>query len=107
MSNNIYLYLLVITNIICFLLGYLLSNKPKTDNTYYDLFPLNKTQRKQAEQNRIIEKVKSIDIDDRKVIIDTDTSALEKKFEILGEDKQVNESIESSINKLSQIMKGK
>jgi hypothetical protein len=107
MSSNIYLYLLAITNIIFFLLGYLLSIKYKADNTHYDLFALNKTQRKQAEQNRIIEKVKSIDIDDRKVIINTDTSTLEKKFEILGEDTQVNESIESSINKLSQIMKGK
>lgn len=107
MSNNFYLYLLSVLNIICFILGYLLALKCNQNSIYHVPFTANQTEKKQAEQNRIIEKVKLIDIDESKVIIDTDTSVLEKKFENLGEDKHVNENIESSISKLSQIMKGK
>lgn len=98
---------MIITNIICFMLGYLLSLVCNKNNTNYMPFSVNRTEKKQTEQNRIIEKVKLVDIDESKVIIDTDTSVLEKKFDNLGEDKHVNENIESSISKLSQIMKGK
>lgn len=107
MSNNFYIYCLIIINVICFILGYLLASKCNQNSANYIPFTTNKTEKKQIEQNRIIEKVKLVDIDESKVIIDTDTSVLEKKFENLGEDKQVNENIESSISKLSQIMKGK
>jgi hypothetical protein len=89
------------------MLGYLLSLVCNKNNTNYMPFSANHTEKKQTEQNRIIEKVKLVDIDESKVIIDADTSVLEKKFDNLGEDKHVNENIESSISKLSQIMKGK
>lgn len=105
--NNIDIYLLIIVNVFFFMSGYLLASKCSQNSSYHIPFISNTTQKKQVEQNRIIEKVKLIDIDESKVIIDTDTSVLEKKFENLGEDKHVNENIDSSISKLSQIMKGK
>lgn len=105
--NNIDIYLLIIVNVFFFMSGYLFASKCNQNSSYHMPFTANKTEKKQVEQNRIIEKVKLIDINESKVIIDTDTSVLEKKFENLGEDKHVNENIESSISKLSQIMKGK
>jgi hypothetical protein len=48
-----------------------------------------------------------VNIDDSKVVIEADISGLEKKFENITDTKHVSENIDSSINKLTQIMKGK
>lgn len=59
-------------------------------------------------QGKPIQKNKSIEIDDTKVVlkVDTDTDGLEKKFDKIADSKKVKSDISSSVNKLKS-MKGK
>lgn len=55
--------------------------------------------------NNILEKNKSIIIDDKKIVLDIKTDGLEKKFNKIAEEKSVESDIESSVSKLKS-MKG-
>lgn len=107
--NETMLYGIILTNIIIFLLGYIIGCiQHKNTNIIGPIgYSVSKEQKKQIEQNKIIEKIQSVDIDESKFVVDADLSGFEKKFEEIAETKESNENIESSISKLSQIMKGK
>lgn len=106
--NNIEIYICVVINIMCLFIGYVLGYITKNTSTVSDTWCIpTKASKKQKEQEKTIEKIKSIDIDDSKFVIVEDISGLEKKFEDIAKTTDVHENIESSINKLSQIMKGK
>lgn len=107
--NELILYILVVLNILLFIIGYIIGRiQQKNVNIIGQSgYLIPKEQKKQIEQNKIIEKIQSVDIDDSKFVVDVDLSGFEKKFEEIAETKESNENIESSISKLSQIMKGK
>lgn len=107
--NEIILYCIVLSNIILFIIGYILGSlQNKNSNIIGQLgYTVSKEQKKQREQHKIIEKIQSVDIDESKFVVEADLSGFEKKFEEIAASKEMNENIESSINKLSQIMKGK
>lgn len=52
-----------------------------------------------------LEKIKSVQIDDTKLVIGIDTSSIEKKFDSMGSTTTVKDNIEESANKLSQMIK--
>lgn len=108
MNNNL-LYLLIISNIVFFILGYIISklNNKNYSNISESGYIFHKPNKKEIEQKRVIEKLQSVDIDESKVVLETDISGLEKKFEEITQTTTVNDNISDSINKLSQIMKGK
>lgn len=107
--SNYLLYLLIISNILFFILGYIIAklNTKNYSNITESGYIFNKQNKKEIEQNRVIQKLQQVNIDERKVVIDTDISGLEKKFDDISETTMVNDNIASSINKLSQVMKGK
>jgi len=108
MSNDL-LYLLIISNIVFFILGYILANvsNKNYNNTIESGYIFHRPNKKEIEQTKVIKKLQSVDIDESKVVLETDISGLEKKFGEITETKTVNDNISDSINKLSQIMKGK
>lgn len=57
------------------------------------------------EQSGALEKIKSIQIDDTKIVMGIDTSSIEKKFDNIGPSTTVKDNIEESANKLSQLIK--
>lgn len=107
--SNYLLYLLIISNVLFFILGYIIAklNTKNYSNITESGYIFNKQNKKEIEQNRVIQKLQQVNIDERKVVIDTDISGLEKKFDDISETTMVNDNIASSINKLSQVMKGK
>lgn len=61
--------------------------------------------KKSGKNNSIIEKNKTISIDDKKIVLDIKTDGLEKKFNNITEEVSVDSDISSSVNKLKS-MKG-
>lgn len=55
--------------------------------------------------NKDLQAVNSIEIDEKKVVLDINTESLTKKFDTLAQKKETNENISNSINKLKS-MKG-
>lgn len=107
--NNIEIYLCIVINILFFCIGYLLGNLriKNHESSPISWCISNKEQKKQQEKEQTLEKIKAIDIDNSKMVIIEDISGLEKKFDNMGNTTDVHSNIESSINKLSQIMKGR
>lgn len=107
--NNFDIYICIILNIVCLLIGYIFGSiKNKNAQSVSTSWCIqNKEQKKQQEKKQTLEKIKAIDIDNSKMVIIEDISGLEKKFDSIGNTTDVHDNIESSINKLSQIMKGR
>lgn len=108
MSSYI-LYLLIISNLIFLILGYIIGkiSDKNSSNIIESGYISHKPNKKEIEQNKVIQKIQSVNIDESKVVLETDISGLEKKFDDITETTMVNDNITGSINKLSQIMKGK
>lgn len=107
--NNIILYLFILSNFILLSIGYLIgksSYSSSIDGLDASFSVFDRQQKKKKEQNKVIEKIQAVSIDESTFVVHESTDGMEKKFEKLGEDKSVNESIESSVNKLSQLIKG-
>lgn len=90
-------YLLGIFNIVSFCLGYLYYHYRATIQ-----FTDNKRTYNNTKNPNIINHNK-IDIDESKVVLEINTSDLEKKYDSLGNVSQSNDSISNSINKLQQL----
>ena len=96
MSNE-YLYILIISNILFFGIGFLfgktINNNPIQEIKPKSIFDKNSKTKK------------SIEIDDKKFVTAINTNKLEKKYIELGEKQQSTENISSTVNKLKN-MKG-
>lgn len=110
--TNFTIYILAFSNIICLVLGFCLAsilskNIVSSDNLGYSMLD-NKTTRRKKEQAEVINKIQAIDIDDSKFVSNIDTSSLEKGFDKeITKSTEVNTDIQSSVNKLQSLMKGK
>jgi len=106
------LYIHICINILFFLCGFLLggyflgSNNATSSDFVYNYLP-NKERKKQKEKEKVLEKVKSVSIDESIVVIEQDTDDLEKHFDEITETKIKDVNIQKSIDKLSQLRKGK
>jgi len=87
-------YILLLLNIISFLLGYLYGNQSIVQ--YHHNIKSNYP-------NKTILKTSNITIDDKKIVTKIDTSDLEKKYDQLGDNKNSQDTILSSVNKLKNI----
>lgn len=101
----IILLLLIVGYIIVFIVGYILG-KLSVGNGVYNITDTNQKIVSSSNSKNITSiPTNKVSIDDTKVVIDIKTSNLEKKYDSLGDIKQTNENISSSINKLKN-MKG-
>lgn len=96
-NNTIIILIIVSINIIFFALGYLVA-VANAGNTNY-------TSKKKTQQSIQQQKLAEIEIDNRKLVVDINTNNLEKKYDTLGDTKQTQETISSSVSKLKS-MKG-
>lgn len=64
-----------------------------------------KHKKQNKELNKDLQSINSIQIDEKKVVLDINTESLTKKFDTLAQKKETNENISNSINKLKS-MKG-
>ena len=109
---NFTIYILIFSNLVCLLLGFCLAsifskNIVSTDGLGYSILD-SKTTKRKKEQAEVINKIQSIDIDDSKFVTNIDTSSLEKGFDKeITKSTEVNSDIQSSVNKLQSLMKGK
>ena len=109
--SNITIYLYICINILFFISGFLVNayffGKRENDHIGFVYNNLSsKEARKKQEEAKILEKVKSVAIDDSIVVMDQDTSSLEKHFDSITETKLHETDIQNSIDKLSQLRKG-
>ena len=74
-----------------------LENKP---NSFFK----DKKKNSPAESGAL-EKIKSVQIDDTKIVIGIDTSSIEKKFDNIASTTEIQDNITESANKLSQMIK--
>ncbi len=106
------IYIHICINILFFLCGLLVgshflgSNSTTSSDFVYNYLP-NKERKKQKEKEKVLEKVKSVSIDESIVVIDQNTDDLEKHFDEITETKIKDVNIQKSIDKLSQLRKGK
>jgi CRISPR/Cas system-associated protein endoribonuclease Cas2 len=98
--KEIVIIILLLLNLICFGLGYILS---KISN--YELIVSDKTIDQNQNKNTKNKQIEKIEIDVSKVVTKINTDSLEKKYDTLGETKTSQEKIENSVNKLKN-MKG-
>lgn len=95
----IIIYILLLLNIISFILGYLFGYL----KTNINIVTSNSSFIKNNKNNHLNTNSSKIIIDDKKVVVNIDTTGLEKKYEELG-DKTVSETnISNSINKLKNL----
>lgn len=105
--TNITIYILCFINIACFIFGLVIGkiwfSRTSSGNIESYIFKENS---KKKEQKQVIDKIKSINIDESTYVINENTDELEKKFENIANTKSVNDNIESSVSKLSQMIRG-
>lgn len=97
--HHIIIATLLINNIMCFCIGYLISLSRYKDGVSI------KGNSSLKKEPKIFSDKKEIQINDKKFVTDINTDKLEKKYSDLGDIKTSNESISSSIDKLKN-MKG-
>lgn len=93
-------YVLVYLNIVSFMLGYLWCKSiigSEVEDKPVSFFKDNSLQKTAAPSK--------IEIDSTKFVVDINTDSLQKKFDSLGETKQSEENIRSSVNKLKNMKK--
>lgn len=109
--SNIAIYLYICINILFFVSGFLIHayffGSKASDNIGFVYNNLSsKEARKKQEEEKILEKVKAVAIDDSIFVMEQDTDSLEKHFDNITETKLQETNIQSSIDKLSQLRKG-
>lgn len=98
-SNEIVIVtLLIILNIICGLIGYLIGVTKSPKGVYYDGPQSFFTKIK---DDKIVNSC--ITIDDKKFVTDIKTNNLERKYDTLGDVKKTEENITDSVNKLKNL----
>lgn len=93
-------YVLAALNIVSFMLGYLWCKSTivgQVEDKPASFFKNNSLQKTAAPSK--------IEIDSTKFVVDINTDSLQKKFDNLGETKQSEENIQSSVNKLKNMKK--
>lgn len=114
MTNNLSLIIicsLFFINVLFFISGFLVHayffERKANDNIGFVYNNLSsKEARKKQEEEKILEKVKAVAIDDSIFVMEQDTDSLEKHFDNITETKLQETNIQSSIDKLSQLRKG-
>lgn len=94
--DNIEVLFIIIFLFVGYTIGYLHGHK-ETNHTF--------GYKKNKSNNQIYENIEKVTIDDKKFVVDIDTSKMQKKFTNLGEVKHSEENISQSIQKLKN-MKG-
>lgn len=102
MDKQILFHILIYLNLISLLIGFLLGRFyiSSVGNPIYN--NINNT-KKNSNKNSI--PINNIEIDDKKIVLDINTSGLEKKYQSLGQVTQKDNDISESINKLKNIKK--
>lgn len=95
MTNDILLHCLLYLNILSIGLGYIIGRMHQNNNQYNNSNIIKQTNN--------LQKQNAIKIDDKKLVVDINTKGLEKKYESLGINKQTENTIDSSINKLKNL----
>lgn len=93
-------YVLIALNITSFMLGYLWCKstiRGQVEDSPVSFFKANSLSKSAAPSK--------IEIDSSKFVVDIKTDNLQKKFDNLGETKQSEENIQSSVNKLKNMKK--
>lgn len=96
MDSTFILYTLLYLNIISFILGYLVSH-------IKNIIVINNSQTNFKKKLVTSTQSSNIEIEEKKYVVNIDTSNMEKKYESLGEVKQTNDNIGNSINKLKNL----
>lgn len=99
-TNNFTIYLIVLLNLICFILGFLTSKLVVFRGVSYNSQAIIATPGKNQEKL-----TKKVSIDDSKYITNIDTNSLERKYTNIAKEISSEENISSSVSKLKQ-MKG-
>ena len=97
-----FIALLIITNIICGVLGYIIG---VLNNTPKQVYNSSKYQKKSNNISDIEQINNRVTINEKKVVLSSKIDDLEKKYENLGEVKESNDNIINSVNKLKNIKK--
>ncbi len=95
--NNITVYLFLSTNIVFFILGFIVSKYISTEQ-FTQVNDMVSVKSKSKDRNKT-----SIEIDDTKYVSKINTAGLEKKYNSLGDVKKTDQSISSSVNKLKNL----
>lgn len=88
------IYYIIIINIVIFSVGYLFGKYNNLVSYNYNTRSNNKT---------ISKKINSVNIDEKKVVLNIATQDLEKKYESLGQITIADTDINNSINKLKNL----
>lgn len=92
--NDIVIFILLLLNIVCFSIGYLLG-KSGTNSTEHKNIKSFFDQEKNSKPK--------IEIDTSKVVTKINTDGMEKKYNSLGETKITTDNVQSSVNKLKNL----
>jgi hypothetical protein len=95
--NNITVYLFLSTNIVFFILGFIVSKYISTEK-FTQINDMVSVKSKTENRNKT-----AIEIDDTKYVSKINTGGLEKKYDSLGDVKKTDQSISSSVNKLKNL----
>lgn len=98
LNNNVILLIIVILIVNAFLIGYLLGRF-----TNHNGVSNNKQKSFFQQQDSKTKEINTINIDDKKFVVDIKTEGLEKKYDSLGEVKQTQDNISNSVNKLKNL----
>lgn len=99
MDNNILIYILLYLNILSLGIGYIVGK------LLYNSSLITNNNKIKRNQDRSTPQSNNIEIDDKKIVIDIDTSGLEKKYQSLGQVTQTETNISESVNKLKNMKK--
>lgn len=90
--------ILLVIGVLLFLTGYLYGK-----NMAIGVLSEHQESNKVSNRGSRTTKSQQVTIDDTKFVVDIKTDDLQKKYDQLGEVKQSNESIDSSVNKLKNL----
>jgi hypothetical protein len=106
MHSHIFLLFCIISAYITiFFIGFLFGK-----NFYSHTNIINNTIEKKhlnKKHNDLINKISKVSIDDSKLVSNIDTTEMEKKYDNIAPSVEINDNIDSSVNKLSSLIKGK
>jgi len=103
MDINSIIHIVIYSNVVSFILGFILARNIKNSNSTGDnttIFSKNYTMK----QNNA-EQAQKIKIEDTKFVVGVDTSNIEKKYESLGDVTTSQDNITNSIDKLKNLKK--
>jgi hypothetical protein len=86
-------------------IGYIAGRLTRIERLWQSDTPYNEPKRRRSYTQEREETQSTIEIDDRKFVVDVSTTGIEKKYGELGETKVSDENISSSVNKLKGMKK--